>query len=361
MTDDYREIKLANLRLDSRNPRLPRDLHASDNPDSLLRHTARTYNLLELARSMADHGFAPKQAEALLVVEEPPDSGTYVVIEGNRRLATLLLLTDENRVKAFGLADEWDELAALAAKKGHKFDLVPVIVYPRREDLYEYVGFRHITGPTQWRPEAKARFIVELLSAGRSISDVWRNIGSNARTVRRYAEAHAVFEQVLQLGIPGGLVEAAFGVFYNALDTPGVRSFLGLSPSRDFDSMPMDPVPGEKLDELREFVSLLYGDGEDNLEGVLRESRELKKLSVVLLDDTASKILIESRDLDHAYRVAGGGRAEFLVLLRDSFSRLIEANGQAHEFKGDEEAKVVVRRLVELVRELAQRYELSDG
>ena len=220
MPDEFRDIEIIKLRLDSENPRLPRDMGDAD----LLQHFSRTYNLIELARSMADKGFAPRHAEALLAVEEPPASDTYVVIEGNRRLATMVLLRDAGRRTELGLAAEWQALADMAKENGHSFEQVPVIRYENRKDLDEYLGFRHITGPTEWRPEAKARFIASLLSDGRSIDYVWRTIGSNSHTVKRYAEAHAVYEQLLELDADSQPIEAAFGVFYNALATPGVRS-----------------------------------------------------------------------------------------------------------------------------------------
>jgi len=361
LADDYKEIDLSKLRLDPENPRLRRDLSEEDRePDQLLRHFARTYNLIELARSMADKGFSPKHAEALLVVEEPPGSDTFAVIEGNRRLATMILLADADRRKELALSAEWDELSAAAAAKGYSFDRAPAIVYGSREDLSEYLGFRHITGPAQWRPEAKARFIARLLQDGRTVDDVWRRIGSKPRPVKRFAEAHAVYEQALEVGLDGEPIEAAFGVFYNALDTQGVRSYLGLSPQRDFTGLPSAPVPADRVDKLREFINLLYGEKDEELPSVLRESRELKDFSEVLLNNEATKLLIETRDLKRAYRVAGGGKTELLVLLKDSLSRLVEANGQAYEFKGDEEVKANVKRLVDLVRDMASRYEVED-
>ena len=358
--DEYREPDIGALRLDPENPRLPRNMPEEDRtPEGLLRHFARTYNLIELTRSMADKGFAPKQAEALLVVEDPPESGGYVVVEGNRRLATMMLFRDIDARKEFGLSPEWETLAAEAGEKGFNFDSVPVIVYESKESLDEYLGFRHITGPTEWRPEAKARFIARLLRAGRSIDDVWRRIGSNSYTVKRYAEAHAVYEQMLELGIDVQPVEAKFGVFYNALATEGVRSYLGLSPQRDFVDLPHEPIAADRFDQLTVFVNLLYGDEKKDLKGVLRESRELKELSAVLVDPQATQILVDTRDLLHAYRVAGGGKTELLVLLKDSFARLVEANGQSYEFKDDSDVRVAVRRLVELMKDMADRYEIG--
>ena len=94
---------------------------------------------------------------------------------------------------------------------------------------------------------------------------------------------------------------------------------------------------------------------------VLKESRELRELSVVLLDKVATGVLIETRDLPRAYRVAGGGKIELLVLLKDSYSRLVEVSGLAHEFKSEEEVRTMVRRLLSLVEDMADRYEIKEA
>ena len=178
------------LRPDPENSRLPMEDNWSSEAQ-FLREFYLRYNLIELARSIADKGFTPRHTEALLAIEDPLEPERYIVVEGNRRLATLKLLTSaENRKTAGVRGPEWENLALQANFLDSQS--IPVIVYPSKEDLNSYIGFRHITGPSPWRPEAKARFIAKLLGEGQSVGEVSRRIGSNHRTVRRYAEAHAI-------------------------------------------------------------------------------------------------------------------------------------------------------------------------
>ena len=357
--EDYRDrVDLDCLKLDPQNPRLPRDEDWGSQPENrLLKVFAQRYNLLELARSIADKGFMPRHAEALLTIEESDSS--FVVIEGNRRLATLKLLTDSNKRRAVGATSaEWNELAERAATLN--LQQVPIIVYPDRSALNDYLGFRHITGPTPWRPEAKARFIAKLLADGEQVGEVARRIGSNHRTVRRYAEAHAVFTQGSDAQFPMDQVEAGFGVFYNALDRQGIREFLGLGRQTDVGTLPEDPVPQRYMQNLRELIGLLYGDSPRSLERVINESRDLHKLDKVLADDRARANLLRDRDLDRAWRVSGGGRDELLGLLSDLHLRLAQVNGQAGEYSSDGEVRDEVRRIHLLVLDMADRYKV-DG
>jgi len=312
----------------------------------------RKYNLLELARSIADKGFSPRQAEALLVVEEPKGSGSYVAVEGNRRLATLKLLTNERLRAQFRAGAEWNELA----QQAHGFDLasVPVLIYGSRDDLNDYLGYRHITGPAQWRPENKARFIVRLLK-GSSVQRVWRGIGSNARTVRRFAEAHAVFEQIVTIeGIDVEVVENNFGILYNALDWPNVREYVGLRAQRDFEVYEASPV--RDLVPLRDLVGLLFGDVGRQGTRVLNDSRDLRKLNAVMADRSATNALLRHRDLERAWQAAGGGREELLGVIADAYQQLITVNGQAFAFKDDGEVVEQVKSLVDLAVDMASRY-----
>ena len=345
-------VPLRLIRLDSENPRLSPKLKGSS-PGSLLGHFARSYNIIELARSISDKGFTPRYAEALLVIEDPPDSGTYVAVEGNRRLAALILLTDESERLRLKLGVEWESLAEAAQQ--HNLEEAPVIAYPSRADLNDYLGFRHITGPTPWRPEAKARFIAHLLQDGENVQLVARRIGSNARTVRRLKEAHAVYVQAVGWEIDVELVEAGFAVFYNALDREGVRKFLGLASQRS-DLFETDPVPAERSEHLRDLVALLFGNEEMDLKRVINESRDLRKLSDVLGDELSTAMLLKDRDLDAAWRSSGGGLTELLATIRDLHRNLAEVNGQAREFQHQTTVREQIERFYRLALDTAERY-----
>ena len=357
----FDDTPLEQLKLDPNNPRLPPDVEDRTQP-GLLQTLAR-YNLLELARSITDKGFTPRHAEALLVVEEPENSREYVVVEGNRRLATLLLLTnDEKRFAAGVRGDEWNELAASAQARTDDLTKVPVLVYENREEVDGYLGFRHITGVTPWRPEPKARFISYLLRKdGATVDQVVHLIGSNHRTVRRYAEAYAVYQQAIALDLDATGIEGAFGVFYTALGWQGMRTYLGLKPSIEIKKIPENPVPQERTDRLRDLLGILFGDIERDLEAIIeRGTRELEKLSDVLEDEEAAKTLLESRNLEHAWRQAGGGKGEILVAVREAHTYLITVNGQAFEYKDDPDVLGGVKRLLQLAGNIAKNYAVES-
>lgn len=353
-------MPIERLRLDPQNPRLPSGL--TDRSQKALLRTLASFNLIELARSIADKGFTPRHAEALLTVEEPPQSNTYVVVEGNRRLATLILLTDPQKRKEAKVPEEWEELAQQVSAHTEGLTKVPILVYASRAEVDGYLGFRHITGPTPWRPEPKARFIAHLLTDGdRSISEVVKMIGSTPRTVRRYAEAYAIYQQAMQEDIDMQDAENSFGVFYTALGWEGMRKYLNLMPSTKITEMPLDPVPSDKIQELRNLIGMLFGDEKRRREPVItRGTRELERLSQVLENERAVETLLETRDLTSTWHQAGGGKREVEVAIRQAHTFLTTVNGRAHEFKEDETVRQEIKLLLRMAKQISENYGMTS-
>ena len=133
---DVEWVDIGRLCLDPKNPRLPPDLE-DFSPDNLLKTLADEYDLIEIGQSIADHGYFSE--EPLVVV---PEEDNLVVVEGNRRLASLKLLNDPARAPK-SYQKTWAKLS-----ENRKFDVrqAPILQYERRSDVVPYLGYRHITG-----------------------------------------------------------------------------------------------------------------------------------------------------------------------------------------------------------------------
>ncbi len=168
------------LLLDSTNPRLPESLDERDQL-ALLRFFEQEYDLEELGWSMAEKGYFNE--EPLLTVTDPIEESRRIVIEGNRRLAALRLLTDPRARDAIGKR-LWYQLAESAADQD--LSSVPTRNYASKADLLEYLGFRHVSGLLQWSADAKARFVHTLvIEHGYSFQKAARVIGSRQDAIRR--------------------------------------------------------------------------------------------------------------------------------------------------------------------------------
>jgi hypothetical protein len=326
-----KEIPLKDLDFDPANPRLPDELQPRTQP-ALLSYLSTTKALEQLGESMARVGYFDE--EPLLVV---PSDHRYTVVEGNRRLAALRLLTDPKAREKVG-ATAWDRLADEAAQSGHTFEGIPCLVYGRRTDLIAFLGFRHVTGIAPWSAEAKARFIANLvLDYGFDFYQVGRAIGSRQDAVRRQFVAFQALRAAAKQDADTSLAEDHFGVWYRALQNPTIRAYVGVRGWNE-GIEPDLPVLTGGIDRLVEALAWLFGEGEDGRDPppVIRDSREIDKLGEVLKDERATALLRRTRNLAASRESLGGDRDILVGSLSTAHHHLLIALGQADLFAGDE-------------------------
>lgn len=358
--------KLAQLRFDPDNARLPPTLIGAEQ-DDLLRYLARTKNLVAIGESMSRVGYF--EEEPLLVVPNNREPGTLLVVEGNRRLAALRLLTDPTARRVVG-NHHWDDLAQEARANGFTFESVPALMYQTRDELLDYLGFRHVSGIAPWSADAKARFISRLvLQHGSSFYEAGRAIGSRSDVVRRQFVAFQCLETARGLGIDTSRAEADFGVWYRALQNPAIRNYVGVQGW--LEDLPPDQIrlPDDRIEALSEVLSWLFGeparDDVDEMPPAIRDSRDIDLLGRVLRDSTALALLRETRDVREASELLGDDREIISGALTSALRSLIIAAGQADLFVGDREAidlaERVEARLDTVLRILRKTSEEASG
>ncbi len=284
------------LLLDPRNPRLRRAHDQGLLDQEALFEEMLNWELEELIVSILTSGFW--QHEPLLVVREHNVGlDGLVVVEGNRRAASLKCIRKVlcghklpsrryERIVSEALAGRNDLSPASPV-----FTEVPYVEYEGREEIDAYLGFRHVSGVKEWRPQEKAAFITHLID-GREYdyAATARLIGMKAETVRRnYIAFHLLntFEQVVDSRKAQEALERArddFSVFFLSLREEGIRSYLGVS---------LDLAPREVRDGIRgvdpanaeRFLRWLFGS--DDEEALVPESRDIKKFAQVLSTPSA--------------------------------------------------------------------------
>ena len=292
---------VSSLALDERNPRLPERLHSAPQSE-LLQFLYDQGALLELAQSFVDNGYF--QHEPLIVLESDGEEGRAVVVEGNRRLATLLILLQEPVAQETRLRFRLDEepSAARLTELGE----VPCYTVSSAEEVHSFLGFRHIGGLKTWLPEAKARYLlaeVERVVSTRGADGVFtavgRTVGSNAQGVRNPYIALKILRYARsEFGIDSSYIEEnRFGVWHRCMNSPDLRTYIGIGNARTFDEI--ETALGD-LDEsaLREVLRDLTPH--DGSLAVLRDSRDVTKYAGVLIDPRAHKTLRQFNDLSLA-------------------------------------------------------------
>lgn len=165
----YERVPITSLLFDPENPRLVEYVEEREtSQETLLAVLWQQMSVDEIAMSIAASGYFDH--EPLFVTEE---HGKLIVIEGNRRLAAVKLLTDadsQERVKA-------TDLPSISAHTKRQLATLPVIRTTRR-NAWQYLGFKHVNGPAKWDSYAKAQYIATVRNAYNvPLEDIAKQIG----------------------------------------------------------------------------------------------------------------------------------------------------------------------------------------
>lgn len=336
---------VSQLQLDPQNPRLA--LESSASADAILKRMYAAEALEELAHSLVRNGYFWE--EPLVIV---PEKGKLIVVEGNRRLATLKLLLDPALRKKIGVTPDFPELTAARAAELKKFG-VPTVTYESRDLVVPFLGFRHITGVKKWEPLAKAKYVTSLIDAGTPISDIEESIGDDARTVKRLYQTFIVYKQIEDdLTMETKEIRDNFSLLEVSLSQVSIKEFLGVGkklPETKTDTV----VPTTNLEKLRELIGWVYGDGP--LLRVITDSRQIsKRLAPVVASTDALTYLRKTRDLEAAYDRSGGERDYYVKQIAAASRSVERANGIAPLFTKDKEIISQIERLEKLVQALGR-------
>ncbi len=344
------------LILDKENPRLPEQLHGQPQSE-ILRYLYNQGALEELAYSYQDNGFFPQ--EPLLVVREGEED-TYTVVEGNRRLAALMILHGTPE------ADDIDFVGLeLSPERLEQLREIPCIVVANRNQISAYIGFRHIGGLKTWPPEAKARYILagvhRLVSEGFTdpFRELGRRVGSNAQGVRNpYLAIRILLYAREEFGISVTYVQdQRFGVWLRCMNSADIRNYVELSRARTYQEIEQ-ALEGINREKLAEVLGDLGGTAERS-RAVLGDSRDVTIYGRVLANERARTTLRGTADLSLARQVVEEldleSRAQRLVkslaLFLETLQRAEAVDMSSSLFQAMEELSRMVRSARAIVKD----------
>ncbi len=347
------------LLLDSENPRLASG-SGGDTQIDLLRVLWTEMAVEDVAMSIAANGFFPE--ETLFVIPNKSKMGgsdDYVVVEGNRRLAAVLLLIRDDLREKIKATD----LPHVSEKARAKLQELPVAIYPDRKSLWEYFGFRHINGPKPWDAFSKATYVAFVHERYKfTLDTIAEKIGDRHSTVRRLYRGIVVLRQAEDRGVFNKEDRIRnrffFSHLYTAVDQPEFQKFLGITPDG---SLRLNPVPPAKLGQLAQLMVWLYGSRSQGKEPIVRtQNPDLNTLRVVVGKSAAISALESGFSLERAHENARGDKLRFREALTKAKEDLIQANGaMTLGFSGEEELVETMSEITELATEMLESMERS--
>lgn len=296
MPSEITTLKVCELEFDRENPRLAEfDIEETTSEQEIIALLWQAMDVNELVLSIAASGFF--EHEPLIVARE---NDKNVVVEGNRRLCALKLLTDPMIAEENG----WT-LPVISTFVRATLDDIPVLIQSR-EDSWKYTGFKHVNGPAKWSSFAKAKYIADVhRTYGIPLLEIASQLGDGHGTVQRLYRGLMVLEQAKREKVYDTENRTTpriyFSHLYTGLDSPGFSSFLKLKPK---ESETDSPVAQDRLGELGEVCNWLFGNKKEDKQPVIRtQNPDLRRLDAVLLDREATAALRAGEDLATAWEM----------------------------------------------------------
>jgi ParB-like chromosome segregation protein Spo0J len=334
------------LLLDPDNPRLPERLRGADEVE-VINWMLADATLLDLMASIAENGFFP--GEPIIALQE--QGNRFVVIEGNRRLSAIKLL---NRPHIANVSPKTVEsLAAVAQERNNIPRSVWVFVCQNREEVQNYLGFRHVTGVKQWPVIAKARYLNSLYQQKRrdgNTAGIYRElakeIGSKATYVKRLLTGYEAYELIKRRKILSreATDEESFdlSLISDALTQYGaIAAYIGI------DKEVAEPLADLNLDRFAEVTEWLY-ERLPNGRTRVGESRNLRLLNKIIQNDDALAGFKEgTRTLQEAAELTDVADENIRLFLQKALQNLAEAQRIVHRSHPDNKDRALAEEVVD--------------
>ncbi|UCA59660.1 hypothetical protein KB553_22080 [Chryseobacterium rhizoplanae] len=377
------DVDVSIINLDNLNPRLVPYLADKDTATQLdlIKILHDYFDTEEIAMSLIENGYFDEEPIIIVPNQKPKDfkyledsdqNAAYIqnlisegkidftVVEGNRRISTIKLLTDNDIRKSLNIERSYPA----TTNKDIIDDIkqIPCIIYENREDVSTYLGVRHILGALKWEAFAKASYIAEFIATetnkginvNEAVKKVQEVIGDRSDVIKKQYVTYKLFLQAKEDLNDFDLkpIINRFSLLTVAYNSPAIRNYIGVKKYSEVD-FSEDLVPTDKLSNLENILTWIYGNDKKDLKKIVNDSRQItNKLSHVVQYESAVNYLIKENDLDGAFERTNGEREFLLKKLLEANKTLSSCLQFAYKYKNDEPILSQVDELKELIQVL---------
>jgi len=243
-------------------------------------HRLKLDGISELKNSIVANGFFP--TEPVVAKRYVHSEGKFVVIEGNRRLASLKWIKSDI-----------DAGMEVDPSVRDMLTEIPTVVVSHDEDNPAFfetlMGVRHISGIKQWGGYQRAKLVVTLRDVrGLNAQEIADRVGMSTREVNRRYKAFKALDQMRESDDYGDFAgPQMYALYHEAISVPHVRSWLEWNE---------DTFEFENDENVRIFYSMV-SPTEDNGKVIppkIDSYSEVREMGTILVNEEAKASLIGS-------------------------------------------------------------------
>lgn len=357
-----KEIHFDNLKLDSQNPRLPKS-YRNKTEEEIIEFMLLDAATLELMQAIGKNGYF--EGEQLLVVEDENDKGNYIVVEGNRRLTAVKLLSNPDLATV-----QKSKVQKVFEETKSRPTHIPCLIFKENDKILNYLGYRHITGVKSWRLLEKARYLYELKERefpneefSNACRELARMIGSRRDYVERIVAGFEVYKIIEDNGFfkIRDLDDTNFYFNYLAdgLNRANIKEFLKI----DLDSEnPVENIDYKNLEKLTKWFFEKNDQGKTRVKG---DSKGLNKLNKIIGNEAALKAFDEEgKSLGLAYELTDDLEIIFENRIKKALNNLEQADQLTHKVKSFysnlTDDLLIIRKLIKKINDFTELSEEDE-
>ena len=347
---DSKDIDIDKMLLDPNNyrfldvrkfkKRVSTRFHEESVQQATLSMLERSYQLDELKESILANGYVPM--ERIIVSPYQPEAGYYLVVEGNRRVASLKSL----------LKDHDDGVLHLDEKQIASFQTIPCAILKSSGASLKHaerviMGIRHIAGPKEWGAYQQALLVSELKDdEGLEFKEIGEMLGtSGVEAARRYRAIGALKGMENDELFTSKAEPSFYRLFHELVSLPVVRERFGWS---------TEDCAFTDTEKARSFFELICSDSKRDPK--LLTFGDVRKLKLIMGNSKAEESLFDAnQSLNEALRIAeqrkkSASASSILKEAKDSLSQI----GVLHAKTLKAKDALVIAELIGLLEELKE-------
>lgn len=250
---------------------------------------SKNSNISDLISSFKSNGFLDIDQIQVKAVGDK-----YVVLEGNRRVATLKYLYEEYK--------KGNDIGALTESDFKSIDLVEIIGEDPAQHLIT-MGLHHISGKKRWSAVNEAQLIQDLITKhGKNETEICNSLGISTTALRRSSRTLALIQDYKSSDYGDQFISSMYSIFEAVISNPTMKSWIS------WDDYSFVANNRSNLERFYTWISTTEetdweNERQDKIqrEPIITQYRQVKEVASFVYDEKALIHMEESRSIAEGY------------------------------------------------------------
>jgi len=287
-------------------------------------------NISDLVTSFKNNGFLDIDQIQVKAIGD-----NYLVLEGNRRTATLKYLYEEFK--------KGNDVGKLTESDFKSINIVEIT----DEDPVQHLitmGLHHISGKKRWSAVNESQLVSDLLNNYNKTEDeICNSLGITKQKLRRNLRTLSLIKQYKDSDYGDQFRTDMYTIFETTIGTPDLKTWIGWN---DSNFVAENKINIERFFSWLSQTEEIEANGEEHTvikEPIITQYRQIKELAAFIKDEKAVERMEESRSIAEGYTLSDEVGKDKLKSSLSSIKTYVQAVFNFSEYMTDEDFSEVLK------------------